>query len=283
MSLVYYAWLELCYTNEVHPFTGGALPLGGQPGEAAAPAAAAGDAGKGKKAGKGGAREAEAAVPAPAQGRPSTQRCFVEACNSTRDQLIRETAGMVSCGWVGDAGFGGRLRSLPQPPLPTLAEAPSPPPAPLCAWADAGGGAAGGGEHQPHRPPDQQGALGGSLTALSGRPGWPRRVVVTTPPHARPHLLAGPQGQWGGADYASFVLLLLSSASTLTHLVVGGCIYLMAVGRQPRAFMRCAGEELWAQRCGAAERRAGGLWLGMGHPFLPRCLCDAFLWQPSNC
>ena len=40
------------------------------------------------------------------------------------------------------------------------------------------------------------------------------------------------------ADYASYVLLLLSAASSLTHLAVGACVWLAAAGRPPRAFLR---------------------------------------------
>lgn len=40
------------------------------------------------------------------------------------------------------------------------------------------------------------------------------------------------------ADYASYVLLLLSAACSLTHLAIGACVYLAAAGRPPRSFFR---------------------------------------------
>lgn len=53
------------------------------------------------------------------------------------------------------------------------------------------------------------------------------------PVHHPVPLLLGPT-----ADYASYVLLLLSAACSLTHLAIGACVYLAAAGRPPRSFFR---------------------------------------------
>lgn len=73
------------------------------------------------------------------------------------------------------------------------------------------------------------------------------------PPAARPQMLVtvllavagstlsaalSQKGAWGGADYACFVLLLLSLAAALAHLAIAACVQLAAAGRPPRAFLR---------------------------------------------
>lgn len=103
LALVYYNFVEVAYTQGVHPFTGGQLlecedeEDEAKPQEQGKPGAKPG-ARQGAKAGAKEAKEGGAA--AGARAPLHLQRCFLDASTGVRDQLLQETQGMVRCaGW----------------------------------------------------------------------------------------------------------------------------------------------------------------------------------------
>ena len=73
VNILFYSWIELCYTNSLHPFTGDKL--------------SGTDLHDALQADPQNKQDVEEQVKT---GDPSTQRCFLDACNNTRDRLIQE-------------------------------------------------------------------------------------------------------------------------------------------------------------------------------------------------
>ena len=65
------------------------------------------------------------------------------------------------------------------------------------------------------------------------------------------------------ADYAAYVLLILSASCSLTHLAIGACVFVAATGRPARSFFRLLL---------SFEPLVGA---GMVEPFQTICLYDA--------